>query len=158
MIPNTFDTLLFVPGTPQVRRNFFLDEPYPVKGFVSVMPTSLAWRDRDRQRDGLGRQAATGAGDSEGHTWGKWLDNMENETQSMQTGRGGRRCPDSPKSILFTAMIKIDLQLTSYLTTSNLLTTYKRIRCSKLFLSYCQKRRNHILTHTWVACAHCAAG
>ena len=27
-------------------RNFFLDEVVPVKGFVSVAPVSLAWKDR----------------------------------------------------------------------------------------------------------------
>ena len=35
-----------VPGTPQVGRDFYLDEPCSVKGFVSVTPTSLAWKDR----------------------------------------------------------------------------------------------------------------
>jgi hypothetical protein len=38
--------LLTVPGTPQVGKNFFLDEPCPVQGFVSVAPTSLAWKDK----------------------------------------------------------------------------------------------------------------
>jgi ribonuclease HI len=38
--------LLAVPGTPQVGKNFFLDETCPVRGFVSVAPTSLAWRDK----------------------------------------------------------------------------------------------------------------
>jgi hypothetical protein len=37
--------LLAVPGTPQVGKNFFLDEKCPVRDFVSVSPTSLAWRD-----------------------------------------------------------------------------------------------------------------
>ena len=35
-----------VPGTPQVGKNLFLDEVGPVKGFVSVAPVSLAWKDR----------------------------------------------------------------------------------------------------------------
>ena len=34
--------LLAVPGTPQVEKNFFLDEVGPVRGFVSVAPVSLA--------------------------------------------------------------------------------------------------------------------
>ena len=38
--------LLAVPGTPQVGKNFFLDEVGSVKGFVSVTPVSLAWKDR----------------------------------------------------------------------------------------------------------------
>jgi hypothetical protein len=38
--------LLTVPGTPQMGRNFFLDEVVPVKGFVSVAPVSLVWKDR----------------------------------------------------------------------------------------------------------------
>ena len=35
-----------VPGTPQVGKNFFLDEVVLVKDFVSVSPVSLAWKDR----------------------------------------------------------------------------------------------------------------
>jgi len=35
-----------VPGTPQVGRDFYLDEPCTARGFVSVAPTSLAWKDR----------------------------------------------------------------------------------------------------------------
>ena len=35
-----------VPGTPQVGKNFLLDEKCPVRGFVSVAPTSLAWKDQ----------------------------------------------------------------------------------------------------------------
>jgi hypothetical protein len=35
-----------VPDTPQVERDFYLDEPYPEKGFVSVTPTSLVWKYR----------------------------------------------------------------------------------------------------------------
>jgi hypothetical protein len=35
-----------VPGTPEVGKNFFLDEKCPVRGFVSVAPTSLAWKDK----------------------------------------------------------------------------------------------------------------
>ena len=38
--------LLTVPGTPQVGKNFFLDEVGLVKGFVSVTPVSLVWKDR----------------------------------------------------------------------------------------------------------------
>ena len=38
--------LLAVPGTPQVGKNFFLDEVGPVKGFVSVAPVSFVWKDR----------------------------------------------------------------------------------------------------------------
>ncbi len=38
--------LLAVPGTPQVGKNFFLDEVGPVKGFVSVVPVSFVWKDR----------------------------------------------------------------------------------------------------------------
>ena len=38
--------LLAAPGTPQVGKNFFLDEVGPVRGFVSVAPVSLAWKDR----------------------------------------------------------------------------------------------------------------
>jgi hypothetical protein len=38
--------LLAIPGTPQVGKNFFLDEKCPVQGFVSVTPTSLVWKDR----------------------------------------------------------------------------------------------------------------
>jgi hypothetical protein len=38
--------LLTVPGTPQVGKNFFLDEVVPVKGFVSVAPVSIVWKDR----------------------------------------------------------------------------------------------------------------
>ncbi len=39
-------TLLAVPGTPQVGKIFFLDEKCPVRGFESVAPTSLAWKDK----------------------------------------------------------------------------------------------------------------
>jgi hypothetical protein len=35
-----------VPDTPQVGRDFYLDEPCAAKGFVSVTPTSLVWKDR----------------------------------------------------------------------------------------------------------------
>jgi hypothetical protein len=38
--------LLAVPGTPQVGKIFFLDGKCPVRGFVSVAPTSLAWKDK----------------------------------------------------------------------------------------------------------------
>ena len=38
--------LLAIPGTPQVGKNFFLDDLCPIQGFVSVAPTSLAWRDK----------------------------------------------------------------------------------------------------------------
>ena len=38
--------LVAVPGTPQVGKNFFLDEKCPVQGFVSVTPVSLAWKDK----------------------------------------------------------------------------------------------------------------
>ena len=37
--------LLTVPGTPQVGKNFFLDEVGSVRGFVSVTLVSLAWKD-----------------------------------------------------------------------------------------------------------------
>ena len=40
-----------VPGTPQVGRNFYLDEPCAATGFVSVTPTSLAWKDRAGEFD-----------------------------------------------------------------------------------------------------------
>ncbi len=39
-------SLLAVPGTPQVGKNFFLDEKCTVRGFVSVAPTSLTWKDK----------------------------------------------------------------------------------------------------------------
>ena len=35
-----------VSGTPQVGKNYLLDEKCPVQGFVSVAPTSLAWKDK----------------------------------------------------------------------------------------------------------------
>jgi hypothetical protein len=35
-----------VSGTPQVGKNYLLDEKCPVRGFVSVAPTSLAWKDK----------------------------------------------------------------------------------------------------------------
>ncbi len=35
-----------VSGTPQVGKNYLLDEKFPVRGFVSVAPTSLAWKDK----------------------------------------------------------------------------------------------------------------
>jgi hypothetical protein len=38
--------LLTAPGTPEVGKNFFLDEKCPVRVFVSVAPTSLAWKDK----------------------------------------------------------------------------------------------------------------
>ncbi len=38
--------LLAVPGTPQVGKNYLLDEKCPVRGFVSVAPTSLTWKDK----------------------------------------------------------------------------------------------------------------
>jgi hypothetical protein len=38
--------LLAIPGTPQVGKNFFLDEKCQVRGFVSVAPTSLSWKDK----------------------------------------------------------------------------------------------------------------
>ncbi len=38
--------LLAVSGTPQVGKNYLLDEKCPVRGFVSIAPTSLAWKDR----------------------------------------------------------------------------------------------------------------
>jgi hypothetical protein len=38
--------LLAIPGTSQVGKNFFLDEKCQVRGFVSVAPTSLAWKDK----------------------------------------------------------------------------------------------------------------
>ncbi len=38
--------LLAVSGTPQVGKNYLLDEKCPVRGFVSVAPTSLAWKDK----------------------------------------------------------------------------------------------------------------
>ena len=38
--------LLAVQGTPQAGKNFFLDEKCPVRGFVSVTPTSLTWKDK----------------------------------------------------------------------------------------------------------------
>ena len=37
---------LAISGTPQVGKNFFLDESCLVQGFVSVAPTSLAWKDK----------------------------------------------------------------------------------------------------------------
>ena len=37
---------LAVPGTPQVGKNFFLDEKCLVRGFVSVASTSLTWKDK----------------------------------------------------------------------------------------------------------------
>ena len=40
------EPLLTVPGTPQVGKNFFLDEVGPVRGFVSVALVSLTWKDR----------------------------------------------------------------------------------------------------------------
>ena len=40
-----------VPGTPQVGRDFYLDEPCTARGFVSVTPTSLAWKDRADEFD-----------------------------------------------------------------------------------------------------------
>ena len=38
--------LLAITGTPKVGKNFFLDDSCPMQGFVSVAPTSLAWRDK----------------------------------------------------------------------------------------------------------------
>ena len=38
--------LTAVSGTPQVGKNFLLDEKCPVRGFVSVAPTSLTWKDK----------------------------------------------------------------------------------------------------------------
>ena len=38
--------LLAIPGTPRVGRDFFLDEDCPARGFVSVTPSSLAWKDK----------------------------------------------------------------------------------------------------------------
>ncbi len=38
--------LLVIPGTPQVGKNFFLDEKCQVRGFVSVAPTSLTLKDK----------------------------------------------------------------------------------------------------------------
>ncbi len=38
--------LLVVSGTAQVGKNYLLDEKCPVRGFVSVAPTSLVWKDR----------------------------------------------------------------------------------------------------------------
>ena len=38
--------LLSVSGTPQVGKNFFLDEKCPVRVFVSVATTSLVWKDK----------------------------------------------------------------------------------------------------------------
>jgi hypothetical protein len=38
--------LLAVSGTPQVGKNYLLDEKCPVRGFVSVAPTSLVWKDK----------------------------------------------------------------------------------------------------------------
>ena len=35
-----------VSGTPQVGKSYLLDEKCPVRGFVSVVPTSLAWKDK----------------------------------------------------------------------------------------------------------------
>ena len=35
-----------VPGTPQVEKNFFLDEVGSVRDFVSVVPVTLVWKDR----------------------------------------------------------------------------------------------------------------
>ncbi len=35
-----------VSGTPQVGKNFLLDEKCPVRGFVSVASTSLTWKDQ----------------------------------------------------------------------------------------------------------------
>jgi hypothetical protein len=35
-----------VSGTPQVGKNYLLDEKCPVQGFVSVAPTSLSWKDK----------------------------------------------------------------------------------------------------------------
>ena len=40
-----------VPGTPQDGRDFYLDEPCAAKEFVSVTPTSLAWKDRAAKFD-----------------------------------------------------------------------------------------------------------
>ena len=34
------------PGTPRVGQDFFLDEDCPARGFVSVTPSSLAWKDK----------------------------------------------------------------------------------------------------------------
>jgi hypothetical protein len=39
-------SLLAVSGTPQVGKNYLLDEKCSVRGFVSVAPTSLAWKDK----------------------------------------------------------------------------------------------------------------
>ncbi len=39
-------SFLAIPGTPQVGKNFFLDEKCQVRGFVSVAPTSLTWKDK----------------------------------------------------------------------------------------------------------------
>jgi hypothetical protein len=38
--------LLAIPGTPRVGHDFFLDEDCPARGFVSVTPSSLAWKDK----------------------------------------------------------------------------------------------------------------
>jgi hypothetical protein len=38
--------LLAIPGTPQVEKNFFLDEKCQVRVFVSVVATSLDWKDK----------------------------------------------------------------------------------------------------------------
>jgi len=38
--------LLAMPGTPRVGQDFFLDEDCPARGFVSVTPSSLAWKDK----------------------------------------------------------------------------------------------------------------
>jgi hypothetical protein len=44
-------TLPSVPDTPQVGRDFYLDELCTAKRFVSVTPTSLAWKDRAGEFD-----------------------------------------------------------------------------------------------------------
>jgi ABC-type microcin C transport system permease subunit YejB len=38
--------VLAVSGTPQVGKKYLLYEKFPVRGFVSVAPASLAWKDK----------------------------------------------------------------------------------------------------------------
>jgi hypothetical protein len=39
-------SLLVIPGTSQVGKNFFLDEKCQVRGFVLVTPILLTWKDK----------------------------------------------------------------------------------------------------------------